>query len=87
MSDETTPPTKSIHPAHFWLCILLTVGEFWLLYTLFYTQIPEANQRIADITFGSYTTAWLNAVGYYYKTSFGSENKTDLLAKAAPVKL
>jgi hypothetical protein len=54
---------------------------------LFYTQIPDANQRIADVTFGSYTTAWLNAVGYYYKTSFGSENKTELLAKAEPVKL
>lgn len=85
MSEETKTASK-FHHAHFWLCIILTLGEFWLLYTLFYTMIPEANQRIADMMFGSYSTAWLGAVGYFYKTSFGSENKTSLLAKAEPVK-
>ena len=87
MSDAPTENKSSkFHHAHFWLCLILTGGEFWLLYTLFYTMIPEANQRIADMMFGSYTTAWLTAVGYFYKTSFGSDNKTDLLAKAEPVK-
>ena len=84
--NEDTKKESKFHHAHFWLCIILTLGEFWLLYTLFYTMIPEANQRIADMMFGSYSTAWLGAVGYFYKTSFGSENKTSLLAKAEPVK-
>lgn len=86
MSDEVQKTESKFHHAHFWLCILLTGGEFWLHYTLFYTIIPEPNQRIADMMFGSYSTAWLGAVGYFYKTSFGSENKTSLLAKAEPVK-
>lgn len=85
MSEETRRESK-FHHAHFWLCLILTGGEFWLLYSLFYATIPEANQRIADMMFGSYTTAWLGAIGYFYKTSFGSENKTSLLAKAEPVK-
>ena len=84
MSDDK-PPSK-FHHAHFWLCLIMTGGEFWLLYTLFYVTIPEANQRIADMMFGSYSTAWLGSVGYFYKTSFGSENKTTLLAKAEPIK-
>lgn len=75
-----------LHRPHFVLCLLLTLGEFCLLSSLFYLGIPEANQRIADVMFGSYSTAWLTAVGYFYQTNFGSNNKTGLLAKAEPVK-
>ena len=87
MEPDKTDTTKTMfHHQHFWLCIILTAGEFWLLHSLFYSGIPEANQRIADIMFGSYSTAWLGSVGYFYQTTFGSNNKTELLAKAEPVK-
>lgn len=74
------------HRPHFVLCLLLTAGEFCLLSSLFYLGIPESNQRIADVMFGSYSTAWLTAIGYFYQTTFGSNNKTSLLAKAEPIK-
>ena len=86
MSADVHKKDSKFHHAHFWLCLILTAGEFWLHYTLFYTTIPDPNQRIADMMFGSYSTVWMTAVGYFYKTSFGSENKTALLAKAEPVK-
>ena len=86
MMGEDGKSSSKFHHAHFWLCIIMTMGEFWLLYSLLNTTIPDSNQRIADMMFGSYTTAWLGAINYFYKTSFGSENKTSLLAKAEPVK-
>lgn len=85
MEEEPTKKDQFHHP-HFWLCILLTFGEFSLLYSILFVSIPEANQRIADMMFGSYTTAWLGSVGYWYQTTFGSNAKTNLLAKAEPVK-
>ena len=84
MGDETR--STGFHGQHFSLCLILTGGEFCLLYSLFFVGIPEANQRIADIMFGSYSTAWLGSVGYFFQTTFGSNNKTSLLAKAEPVK-
>jgi hypothetical protein len=86
MSDESNKKESKFHHAQFWLCFVLTFGEFWLLYSILYISIPEANQRIADMMFGSYTTAWLSAIGYFYHTNFGSNNKTSLLAKAEPLK-
>jgi hypothetical protein len=77
---------EGFHHPHFWLCMLLTLGEFSLLYSILFISIPESNQRIADMMFGSYTTAWLTSVGYWYQTTFGSNTKTALLAKAEPVK-
>jgi hypothetical protein len=86
MSGDLTPKPSKFHHAQFWLCIIMTLGEFWLLYTLFYVTIPESNQRIADTMFGSYGTAWLGSIWYFFKSSAGSDNKTDLLAKAEPIK-
>ncbi len=90
MSDLTTPDCKPkkkpFHHPHFWICMVLTGGEFWLLYSIFYASIPESNQRIADIMLGTYTAVWAGSVGYWYQTTFGSNNKTDYLAKAEPVK-
>jgi len=80
-------PGRTFHYQHFLLCLILTAGEFWFLDSLFFDEVPEGNQRIADIMFGSYSTAWLGSVGYFYQTTFGSNNKTDLLALANPVKM
>lgn len=87
MSDEPTDkkPSKFHHP-HFWICLILTAGEFCILYLVFFSSIPEANQRIADMMLGTYSTAWLGSIGYWYQTTFGSNNKTDLLSKAEPIK-
>ena len=85
-ADQTDKKPSKFHHPHFWICLILTAGEFWLFYSIFYTAIPEANQRIADMMFGTYSTAWLGSVGYWFQTTFGSNNKTDLLAKAEPIK-
>lgn len=75
------------HHAQFWICLILTAGEFALLYCIFSVTVPQQNERIVDMMLGSYTTAWLGALGYFYNTNFSSNNKTDLLAKAHPVEV
>lgn len=75
------------HHAQFWLCLILTVGEFALLYCIFSVTVPPPNERIVDMMLGSYTTAWLGSLGYFYNTNFGSNNKTELIAKAHPVEV
>ena len=83
--SEAKAPSKFHHP-HFWICLILTAGEFSILYMIFFSSIPEPNQRIADVMLGTYSTAWLGSVGYWYQTTFGSNNKTTMLAKAEPIK-
>lgn len=75
-----------IHHPQLWLAVLLTVGEMALIYTVFFVGVPEANQRIADVLVGSYTAVWAEALRYWYGTTFGSNAKNEIIAKAEPVK-
>ena len=85
-SSTVIPNRKAkFHHPHFWICLILTAGEFCILYLVFFSSIPESNQRIADMMLGTYSTAWLTSVGYWYQTTFGSNNKNDIIAKAGPV--
>jgi hypothetical protein len=63
------------------LSLAVTVGFFLLLGFLCRNTIPESNQRIFDIMLGSLGTAWLSIVAYYFGSSAGSAEKTELMAK------
>jgi hypothetical protein len=63
------------------LALAVTVGFFLLLWFLCHHTIPDSNQRIFDIMLGSLGTAWLSIVAYYFGSSAGSAEKTELIAK------
>lgn len=75
------------HHPHLWLCILLTLGEFAILFIMFFVGLPEKNKDIAQIMVGGYSAEWARSVAYWYNTTFGSNNKNEIIAQAPPIKL
>lgn len=68
-----------------WLVFFLTLGEFALLIAVFSNTIPEANRDIAYILIGGYTAKWGDAVAFWYNSTFGSQNKDQVIASLPPV--
>ena len=58
------------------LSVTLTAGLLLFIAALMYVNIPDANQRLIDTVFGSYLTAWLSSIGYWFGTTRGSAEKT-----------
>jgi len=45
-------------------------------------QIPEESQRLFDMGFGAVVAAFTQVIGYYFGSSAGSKQKTDLISKS-----
>jgi len=88
MSDPVaclpTKPSRFKVP-QFWLALLLTAGEFVLLYVVFIKGIPDANKEIAYILVGGYTSEWAGMLRFFSGTTQGSTEKNDIIKKAQPV--
>ncbi len=72
------------HWPQFLLAILLTAMVCLIILAEFFSTVPDGNQRVIDTLSGSVMTAWLGSMGYWYNTTFGSNNKTRMLAQASP---
>jgi hypothetical protein len=63
------------------LCTLIWFGS------LFFVNIPVQNVRIVDIASGIILgQGWVTIVKWWFPSDINSERKTELLAKAEPVK-
>lgn len=80
------PQRKEFHHPQFWLCVMLTGMVCMIIAGEFFLPVPEANQRVIDTLSGSVVTAWLGALAYWYNTTFGSNNKTDIISKLPAIK-
>lgn len=58
---------------------LIVLGFFCLLGLLIYITIPEPNKDLLNIAIGSLIAAFATVVGYFYGSSKGSSDKTELL--------
>ncbi len=63
------------------LSSVLTVALISFIACLFFVAVPEGNQRIVDILFGSFLTAWLQSIAYWYGTTRGSADKSKGMIK------
>lgn len=63
------------------LAALISVGFFVLLGILMFVQIPEANKEILYLAIGTELAGVSTIVGYFYGSSIGSKEKTELLGK------
>jgi hypothetical protein len=53
---------------------------FLASYLLIFNAVPEANSKLLDILFGALVAQFINVVGYFYGSSKGSADKTDIIA-------
>ncbi len=67
------------------LAILITFGFFGVLTYMLLKPIPPTGHDAMLLMLGSLSTAWAAVVGYYFGSSAGSAQKTDLLAQAPPI--
>lgn len=68
------------------LAYAITAGFFGILAYLLVGSVPDGSRDILNIMLGSLGTAWISVIAYYFGSTKGSQAKTDLLAKAQPVK-
>jgi drug/metabolite transporter (DMT)-like permease len=62
------------------LGVVIVTGFFLLLYFLVYNDVPTSNADILNITVGALISSFASVVGYFYGSSKGSADKTDLIA-------
>jgi hypothetical protein len=58
---------------------LIVVGFFVLLILLVLLDIPEPNKDLLNLVVGALIGSFATVVGYFYGSSLGSKEKTDLL--------
>ena len=59
----------------------IVVGFFALLYLLIVKSVPETNSEVLNMTIGALIGCFTAIVGYYFGSSKGSKEKTDIIAK------
>ena len=63
------------------LAAAIVVGFFVLLYIFVFYGIPVQNEALLNITCGALIGSFTTVVGYFFGSSAGSANKTDIMAK------
>lgn len=58
---------------------MIVIGFFILLYILLFQRVPEDNTDILQIAVGALIGAFTGVVGYFYGSSVGSKDKTDMI--------
>jgi heme O synthase-like polyprenyltransferase len=60
---------------------IIIAGFFILLYLLIKTEIPAKNTDVLNLVIGALIGSFSTIVGYFYGSSKGSSEKTELLNK------
>lgn len=76
--------TRSPVPA--WLSVLVTLGYFGILVGMMTGKLKVEDSQALLIMLGSLSTAWGMVMAFWFGTTNDSGRKTEMLAKAQPVK-
>jgi len=60
---------------------LIVAGFFTLLYLLVSKTVPEINKDLLNLVVGALIGSFATVVGYFFGSSKGSAEKTELLSK------
>lgn len=64
---------------------VIVTGFFILLYLLIKQEVPASNTDVLNLVIGALIGSFSTIVGYFYGSSKGSSEKTDLLHKKTDV--
>lgn len=67
------------------LAYAITIGFFGVLATLMFAEVSKANESILYVMLGALGSSWTGVIAYYFGSTAGSKQKTELLAKAQPI--
>jgi len=60
---------------------LITIGFFSILYIVFFFAMPEGNKDFGLLVIGALIAKFGDVVSYFYGSSKGSSDKTELMHK------
>jgi uncharacterized membrane protein len=60
---------------------LIITGFFVLLYALVHKEVPEPNKDLLNLIVGALIGSFATIVGYFFGSSKGSAEKTDVMNK------
>jgi hypothetical protein len=86
MMVETTKATGKRDTNLYVLSWVIVVGFFGLIALLFFVPMPKDSNGVIVLLFGSLAAGFGSVIGYFFGSSKGSAEKTQLLAKAEPIK-
>ena len=64
---------------------LIIVGFFFILTLLLYAVVPQENKDLLNLVVGALIGSFATIVSYYFGSSKGSSEKTDIISKSPPV--
>ena len=69
----------------FGLVVVLLLGAMGIMYTLATVEIPDSNKETVWALTGVWMTATVTAVNWFFTSSKGSSDKTEIIKRATPV--
>lgn len=86
-SDASSARAREI-AVHDWtpsiLAYCLTAGFFGLLALMIFHGLPEENAPALNILLGALGTGWIQSIGYYFGSTYGSKTKDAMLFQSIP---
>jgi drug/metabolite transporter (DMT)-like permease len=64
---------------------MIALGFFVLIGLLLYKTVPEGNKDILNLVVGALIGSFTAIVGYFFGSSLGSSEKTDIISKLPPI--
>ncbi len=83
---ETTKATGKRDINQYVLAWVVIAGFFGLVGLLIFHEVPQDQSGVVYMLFGALAAGFTGIMGYYFGSSKGSSEKTDLLAKAEAIK-
>ena len=66
----------------YFLGALIVTGMFVIIGLLVYKEMPTTNKDLLNIVIGAFIGAFLSVVGYFYGSSKGSADKTEIISES-----
>lgn len=64
---------------------VIVIGIFGLIAVLMYVSAPESNKDLLNIAIGALIGSFITVVNYFYGSSKGSAEKTEMLNNSVPI--
>jgi hypothetical protein len=74
--------SRSAVPA--WLSFIVTVGYFGILLAMMFGKVQLSDSQALLLMLGSLSTAWGMVMAFWFGTTAGSKDKTEMLANSIP---